>query len=94
MTKNEQITDDTMLVSLSVGQLREVLAPLQAKQSAPRKLKYGLKGIQEIFNCGLSRAQELKNTIIKDAISQDGRTIIVDEEKAITLFEEHTKKHK
>lgn len=44
-----------------------------ASQHVPAKLAgkevvFGLDGICKIFNCKMSRAQKLKNTIIKDAV--------------------------
>ncbi len=36
---------------------------------------------------------KLKNTIIKDAVLQNGRVIITDAEKAIQLFKEYQETH-
>ena len=58
---------------------------------AGKEVVFGLDGICKIFNCKMSRAQKLKNTIIKDAVHQNGRTIITDVQKAYELFETYSK---
>ena len=70
-----------------------------ASQHVPAKLAgkevvFGLDDICKIFNCKMSRAQKLKNTIIKDAVHQNGRTIITDVQKAYELFETYSKKRR
>lgn len=49
----------------------------------------GLKGIRELFGVSHATAQKYKDTILKDAVSQQGRVIIVDVEKALELFNEN-----
>lgn len=49
-------------------------------------LVYGLKGIEDLFGISESTAKRYKNTILKPAIRQYGRTIIVDKKKALELF--------
>lgn len=61
---------------------------------AGKEVVFGLDGICKIFNCKMSRAQKLKNTIIKDAVHQNGRTIITDVPKAYELFETYSKKRR
>ena len=53
----------------------------------------GLQGIASIFGCSLPTAQKLKQTVIKDAVSQHGRLILTDVKKAKRLFDEWTKKN-
>lgn len=47
---------------------------------------YGLKGIMDLFHVSNMTAQKYKRTIIKDAVKQNGRKIVVDAEKALALF--------
>jgi hypothetical protein len=87
MTINEQ----TPLSFLNVGQFMELLnAGKQNKpvtvQESTKQYVYGLKGIRGLFNVSHATAQRYKDTIIKDAVSQQGRKIIVDVEKAMQLF--------
>lgn len=49
----------------------------------------GILGIASIFGCSLPMAQKLKKSIIKDAVTQNGRFIITDVEKAKELFKNH-----
>ena len=61
---------------------------------AGKEVVFGLDGICKIFNCKMSSALKLKNTIIKDAVHQNGRTIITDVQKAYELFETYSKKRR
>ena len=103
-------TSTTPIVMLTLQDLREVIreemgASATTEQSiasskrvpsklAGKEIVFGLAGICKIFNCKMSRAQKLKNTIIKDAVHQNGRTIITDVEKAYELFEAYSKKRR
>ena len=63
------------------------VAPTTDDGSTPKKYVYGLKGIQELFNCSKSTAYNVKRSgRIDAAISQIGNTIIVDAEKALALL--------
>lgn len=60
-----------------------------------QKYAYGISGICEIFGCSKPTAQRIKKSgIIDGAIIQNGRTIVVDRQKALFLVQEgnaHTK---
>lgn len=47
---------------------------------------YGLRGIMQLFNVSTMTAQRYKKTIIRDAVSQHGRKIVVDADRALELF--------
>jgi hypothetical protein len=88
-----EITPNTPLVMLTVAQFEELLNKnTKAKQEiavhSPKRYVYGLKGICELFNCAHSTAQRLKDEVIMEAVSQNGRKIVVDAELAIKLFKE------
>lgn len=59
-----------------------------ATKDQPRYVR-GLKGIRELFGVSHATAQKYKDTILKDAVSQQGRVIITDVAKAIELFNEN-----
>ncbi len=85
------IKDETPIIMISVGDLKKIikdnLAVFDKKEEAVvEKYVYGLKGIQKLFNVSHATAQMYKNTILKDAVSQQGRKIVVDVEKALSLF--------
>jgi hypothetical protein len=86
------ITNETPLAMLTVGQFMDLV---KANQPQPPSLSaeadqkvyvYGLRGIRKLFNVSHATAQRYKDTIIKDAVSQNGRKIIVDADKARALF--------
>ncbi len=87
---NAKIESKTPLAMLTVGQFMELVnnSKEQPKEQAEpaKKYVYGLKGIRELFNVSHATAQRYKDTIIKDAVKQCGRKIIVDAEHAIELF--------
>ena len=81
----------TPLYSLTVGQYVEMQTAL-GKLSASSKQNeesyvYGLRGIMQLFGVSHKTAQAWKNTFLAPACSQVGRTIIVNRNKAIELFE-------
>ena len=63
-----------------------------SRSTAQGRLTHGLRGIQELFNCSHKTAQRLKNTVIRDAVMQNGRKIVVDVDRALELFNERKKK--
>lgn len=84
------ITRDTRIIDLTVGEFEDYLSGLgiTREKSTPSRGKYvyGLTGIRELFHCSESTAVRLKNGKIKDAVSQYGRKIVVDVDKAMKLF--------
>ena len=95
-----RISDDTKLIDLTVGELKELfeslvpkITPMVLTQSkSEKRLVYGLKGIKELFHVSDSTARKLKNGPIKEAVSQSGRTIVVDADMALMLFKNYEKK--
>lgn len=87
-----EITSDTRIIDLTVGQLMDLFAKAQApaKQAQPKeekRLVYGIAGIAQIFNCSMTTANRIKASgRINDAITQHGRIIVVDANKALQLF--------
>ena len=86
-----QIPNEQIAASLTVGQLRglikEVLAEGQIMDvERPKNYVYGLRGIQSLLNCSHTQAQRYKDTVLKEAIMQNGRKIVVDADKALQLF--------
>ena len=61
-------------------------APKSETPEPGKRYVYGLRGIQELFNVSHLTAQRYKDGIIKDAVYQSGRKIVVDADKAIELF--------
>ena len=51
-----------------------------------KRYVYGIKGIQELFSVSHATAQKYKDGILKEAVYQSGRKIVVDVEKALELF--------
>lgn len=93
-----QITDDTPIAMLTVGQLKSVLdsslkdrTDNNDEMSAATQKRYvhGVSGIRQLFNCSYPTAHKLKETILKPAVKQQGRVIVVDADLAMKLFAEH-----
>lgn len=92
------ISDDTPIAMLTVGQLKSVLESSlnertvkqnEAMPEPKKRFEHGVSGIRRIFNCSYPTAHRLKQTILKPAIIQQGRLILVDVEMALKLFKEH-----
>ena len=56
------------------------------------RLVYGLRGIRELFGVSHLTAQRYKDGIIKEAVRQNGRKIVVDADYALELFSQRTAK--
>ena len=85
------INNETPLSFLTVGQFMELLNTGKQPETVTiqdnsKHLVYGLRGIRQLLNCSHATAQRYKDTILKDAVSQNGRKIIVDVDRALELF--------
>ena len=87
-----EITSNTRIIDLTVGQLMDLIANAQApvvekKPEQTKRLVYGISGIAQLFNCSMTTANRIKASgRIDDAITQHGRIIVVDADKALVLF--------
>lgn len=59
---------------------------------AQKHLVYGLRGIQELLGCSYKSAQYYKDHVIREAVSQNGRKIVVNADKALELFNQRRTK--
>lgn len=66
--------------------------PESAIPAPTGRLVYGLRGVQDLFNCSHKQAQFYKDHIIKEAVKQNGRKIVVDADLALKLFNERRAK--
>lgn len=85
------VNDNTPIAMMTLGQLKEALKSNEAQKTVePKKVEYvkGLKGIRELFGVSHVTAHKYKETILKDAVIQNGRVILVDKNKAFKLFKE------
>lgn len=85
---------ETPIAMLTIGQLVEVLRRMQPQQtpSKPKEYIYGLRGIMYLFGVSHKTAQQYKNTFLAPACDQVGKTIIIDRDKAVELFEQTGRK--
>lgn len=82
------VTNETPLAMMTLGDLKEALQTSSIPhEQSEKKYVYGIEGICSLFNCRRNVAIKYKEGIIRDAVYQHGRKIIVDAEKAIQLFE-------
>ena len=98
MDKLYQITDDTPIAMLTVGQLKSVFesslkgrteSSVEQPPSDTKRYVHGVVGIKQLFSCSYPTAHKLKETILKPAVKQQGRVIVVDVDLAMKLFAEH-----
>lgn len=89
------INPNTRIIDLTVGELVDLIrettaavasSPMQEKK--PRNLEYGIAGIARIFNCSMATANRIKASgKIDKAITQTGRIIVIDVDRALQLKE-------
>lgn len=78
---------------MTLGDLKDVIktvlderAAEDAVETAKKKFVYGIAGIRDLFGCSDSTALRIKKSgVIDEAISQQGKTIVVDAEYALAL---------
>lgn len=85
----ERISNDTRLIDLTVGELKQLFESVvpKAPQLEEKKYVYGYKGIASLLNCSIGAAKNLKlSGKIDKAIIQEGRKIMVDADLALKLL--------
>lgn len=101
-----QITDDTPVAMLTVGQQRQmiasavqeaVLAMFSNNGNAPKTVNapekryvYGISGIASLFKVSYVTASKLKEGVLKPAVFQQGRKIMCDADLAMELFRQNS----
>lgn len=94
-------TDSALLVTMTKGELKELIADILGEvmkertlpaQRQSTNLVYGLRGIRELFGVSHKTAQAYKDGIIKEAVRQNGRKIVVDADYALELFNQRSSK--
>ena len=82
--------DGKDLVYLIKGVLFEQLDnPSVSSEEEKKHYVFGFKGIAQLFGCSISTASRIKRSgVIDDAITQVGRKILVDADKALALVKE------
>ena len=64
----------------------------KTETTPPKHLAYGIRGIADTYGCSIPTANRIKKSgVIDDAISQTGRKIVVDVDKALALAKEKKK---
>lgn len=81
MDQNRKISE------LTVGELCDLVRAVIAENVSSRRTVQGLQGLADLLGVSLSQAKRIKRSgVIKDAIAQSGRTIVVDADKALRLW--------
>lgn len=94
------ISPSTPIAMMTAGQLKDFLGlnvpsrenskeQTEGEQPQAKRYVYGLKGIKELFHVSHVTAQRYKNTFLAPAVTQQGRKIMVDADKALQLFAEN-----
>lgn len=61
-----------------------------AENTLNKKYVYGIRGIANLLNCSIAKANRIKKRgIIDEAIIQEGRSIMVDVELALSLIKKN-----
>ena len=79
-----QFTGEQFLELLNLNHTEEPQIQNEASETKSRTYVYGIAGLCKLFQCSKSTAHRIKNSgVIKDAITQTGRKIIIDAELAL-----------
>jgi hypothetical protein len=79
----KNIDPKTPIWRLTVEEFLEVSKNINSE----KKYEFGLKGLAKMLGCSISKASEIKSSgVLDDAIIQNGNIIIIDKEKALSLF--------
>lgn len=83
-----QYTGEQLLELLDSRNVKETPETETPVSTTERWLVYGIKGICELFQCSKATAHRIKNSgVIKDAITQTGRKIVIDAQLALDLIQ-------
>lgn len=91
------LSDNTPIAAMTIGELKTLMAEILENtkpqgaanyrpQTSAKRYVYGIKGIEELFGCSHATAQHYKDNVISEAVTQNGRKIVVDVEYAMELF--------
>lgn len=91
--------EETKISVMTMAQLKDFAADVAraviaekdyvpTPNKAGKRYVYGIRGISELFNVSIVTAQKYKNTFLAPAVSQRGRKVLTDVEKAWVLFNE------
>jgi hypothetical protein len=88
--------DKTLLKDLTVGNIREIISQAVetkvSELSEPKVVK-GYKGLCELFQCGRTTAFNMvKSGELDEAISQYGKTFVVDSKMALDAYRLKTRR--
>lgn len=100
-----QITKDTPIAALTVGQFEDRLLGILNANNSERESTvtvvngfndkdhiFGLRKLANFLKVSWSTAQIWKNTFLKPAILRDGRKLVFDKKKTMELFNEYRNK--
>ena len=93
MTRDYEILQSQKRVEARLEALIEVVQTLQKtiEDSKPKvpKYVYGIKGLAQLLGCSMSTAERIKRSGVLDgAIIQRNRSVIVDAQRALALFDD------
>ena len=91
-----QINDSTPLAALTVGQFKELFGEgttrtegnTDKNQPEPNEKRYlySIKELASFLNVSYKTAWTLKDTVLRPAVYQQGRVIMIDAEKVLELM--------
>lgn len=75
------------IIDMTLAELFAAIDEHMASRKKPVRMVYGIAGIASVFRCSIPTAQRIKSSgRIDGAISQTGRIIAVNADKAIELY--------
>ena len=80
------MTGEEFLFLQSASHQGEDYVPTPVAETSKKRYEYGIRGIAKVFGCSIPTANRIKKSgVIDSAITQVGRKIIVDADRALEL---------
>ena len=79
------MTEETYLRDLTVGEFRGLMRAVISEQAGHKRTVQGLSGLADLLGCSLTTVKRYR-ALLATAIAQRGRTIIVDADRALSLW--------
>ena len=93
------MTDNQQIFMLTVGQLKDLIREvisnprdnkLEETSHNEKRYLYSIQDLATFLGVSYPTAHRLKSTILRSAVYQTGRTILIDTDKVIELMKSHS----
>lgn len=84
----KEYDNTTLLSELTVGELRDLVRAVLEESVHKQRTVHGLRGLADLLGVSVSTVKRYRG-LLSPAIAQHGRSIVVDADKALSLWARH-----